>query len=57
MPKNTPVLFSEFAGKEFPSGVTCHHSIKILKEPLLASSDQVDQHVSTELYSVKYFTS
>jgi hypothetical protein len=46
MSKNTPTLFSEFAAKEFPRGITCYHSIKNLNEPLLTSPDQVDQHVS-----------
>jgi hypothetical protein len=46
MSRDTAGLFSEFAGKEFPRGITCYHSIKNLHEPLLTSPDQVDQHVS-----------
>jgi hypothetical protein len=52
MAKKTAALFSEFAGKEFPRGITCYHSIKNLNEPLLTSSDQVDQHVSESYIAI-----
>ncbi|CAB4023868.1 unconventional myosin-VIIb, partial [Paramuricea clavata] len=51
MAKKTSALFSEFAGKEFPRGITCYHSTKNLNEPLLTLSDQVDQHVAIVLWN------
>ncbi|XP_028401436.1 unconventional myosin-VIIa-like isoform X2 [Dendronephthya gigantea] len=50
-PKKQTMFFFEFADKEFPRGVTYQHSTKSLKQPLLSSSDQVDQHVAIVLWN------